>query len=117
MIYTNQRPSILLHRFADRDMLMRYLFGLGVGHVYTLHAHRPHSRDSSGHSQEHHAQELNQEHSGNNSEHSLSGSSTDHYDSDSDHSNLDDSDDSEDFSSNGDDEEEERCAMEEMYGL
>jgi len=24
-----------IYRFVDRDMLMRYHFGLGVGHIYT----------------------------------------------------------------------------------
>jgi len=32
-----------LVRFVDRDMVMRYLWGLGVGHVYA-HLHRPWSR-------------------------------------------------------------------------
>jgi len=32
-----------LVRFVDRDMVMRYLWGLGVGHVYT-HLRRPSSR-------------------------------------------------------------------------
>jgi len=31
-----------LVRFVDRDMVMRYLWGLGVGHVYA-HLHRPSS--------------------------------------------------------------------------
>ena len=28
----------LPHRFVDRDMLMRYHFGLGVGHIYSRHS-------------------------------------------------------------------------------
>ena len=27
-----------IHRFVDRDMVMRYHWGLGVGHVYSHHS-------------------------------------------------------------------------------
>jgi hypothetical protein len=27
-----------IHRFVDRDMVMRYHWGLGIGHVYSHHS-------------------------------------------------------------------------------
>jgi hypothetical protein len=36
------------HRFVDRDMLMRYHWGLGVGHLYA-HTHTPPSNQGHGH--------------------------------------------------------------------
>jgi len=42
VVYINSLVE-LLHRFVDRDMLMRYHYGLGVGHIY---AHSSPSMDT-----------------------------------------------------------------------
>ena len=50
---------ILILRFSDRDLLMRYHWGLGIGH---LHAHRPASTSESRISDELRDTELEDEH-------------------------------------------------------